>query len=64
MRRFLTSIRLNPEQMTALVKIGQRERRTVAWLIRESVSEFIERDSEKVRGTQSAAEKKREEKKS
>lgn len=58
MRRFLTSIRLDPEQMDALVKISQRERRTVAWIIREAVAEFIERDS-KVRGTQSAAAKKR-----
>jgi predicted transcriptional regulator len=59
MRRFLTSIRLDPEQMDALVKISQRERRTTAWLIREAVTEFIKRDSAKVRGTQSAAEKKR-----
>jgi hypothetical protein len=41
------------------VKISQRERRTTAWLIREAVTEFIKRDSAKVRGTQSAAEKKR-----
>jgi predicted transcriptional regulator len=56
MRRFLTSIRLDPEQMDALVKISQRERRTTAWLIREAVTEFIKRDSAKVRGTK--AEKK------
>ena len=59
MRRFLTSIRLDPAQMDALVKISQRERRTAAWLIREAVSEFIKRDSAKVGGTKTAAEKKR-----
>ena len=57
MRRFLTSIRLDPAQMEALVKISQRERRTTAWLIREAVDEFIKRDSAKVRGTKAAAKK-------
>ena len=57
MRRFLTSIRLDPKQMDALVKIAQRERRTTAWLIREAVDEFIKRDSTKSRGTQAAAKK-------
>ncbi len=47
MRRYLTSIRLNPEQMEALVKISQRDRRTTAWLIREAVSQFLERDQKR-----------------
>jgi predicted transcriptional regulator len=49
MRRFLTSIRLDPAQMAALVKMSERDRRTTAWLIREAVSEFIQRDAGKNR---------------
>jgi predicted transcriptional regulator len=49
MRRYLTSIRLDPAQMAALVRISERDRRTVAWLIRESVAEFIQRDAHKNR---------------
>jgi predicted transcriptional regulator len=45
MRKFLTSIRLDPDQQAALVKIAQRERRTTAWLIREAVDQFLARDA-------------------
>jgi predicted DNA-binding protein len=51
MRRFLTSIRLNPEQMEALIKISNRDRRTTAWLIREAVDQFLIRDARKNRRT-------------
>jgi hypothetical protein len=33
MRKFLTSIRLDPVQMAALEKMSQRDRRTTAWLM-------------------------------
>jgi predicted transcriptional regulator len=49
MRRFLTSIRLNPQQMKSLVKISQRDRRTTSWLIREAVDQFLKRDASKVK---------------
>jgi predicted transcriptional regulator len=49
MRRFLTSVRLDPEQMEALVKISNRDRRTPAWLIREAVDQFLKRDARKQR---------------
>ena len=50
-RKFLTSIRLDPDQQTALVKIAQRERRTTAWLIREAVDQFLKRDAAKQKAT-------------
>jgi predicted transcriptional regulator len=49
MQRFLTSIRLDPAQMEALAKISQRDRRTTAWLIREAVQQFLDRDARKRR---------------
>jgi predicted transcriptional regulator len=45
MRRFLTSIRLDPAQMDGLTEISQRDRRTTAWLIREAVDQFLKRDA-------------------
>jgi predicted DNA-binding protein len=53
MRRVLTSIRLNPQQMESLVKISQRDRRTTAWLIREAVDQFLKRDGAKHGGKNS-----------
>jgi predicted transcriptional regulator len=49
MQRYLTSIRFDPKQHDALQKISERERRTMSWLVREAVAEFIERDGRKNR---------------
>jgi predicted transcriptional regulator len=43
-KRTLTAIRLDPDQLKALSKIGQREDRPISWLIRKAIDEFLERD--------------------
>jgi predicted transcriptional regulator len=39
----LTAVRLEPQQVKALEKIGKREDRSVSWLIRKAIDEFLKR---------------------
>jgi predicted transcriptional regulator len=39
--RKLTAVRLDPQQVKALEKIGKREDRSMSWLIRKAVDEFL-----------------------
>jgi len=41
MRRKLVAIRLDPEQIRALERMGQQEDRPVSWLIRKAIDEFL-----------------------
>ena len=43
MKRTLTAVRLNPEQIKALEKLSQKEDRPVSWLIRKAIDEFLKR---------------------
>jgi predicted transcriptional regulator len=39
--RKLTAVRLDPQQLKALEKVGKREDRSVSWLIRKAIDEFL-----------------------
>ena len=43
----LTATRLTTEQMTVLKRIAEREDRSVSWLIRKAIDQFIEADKNK-----------------
>jgi len=43
MRRTLTAIRIEQAQLNKLAKIGQTEDRSVSYLIRQAVEEFLKR---------------------
>jgi len=42
--RKLTAVRLEPQQVKALEKIGKREDRSVSWLIRRAIDEFLKHE--------------------
>ena len=44
MRRKLIAIRLDPKQVKALQRIAKREDRSVSWLIRKAVDDYIRRN--------------------
>jgi predicted transcriptional regulator len=43
----IQTVRLDKETLTALRKIAEKQDRTVGWLIRKAVEEFIERTERK-----------------
>jgi hypothetical protein len=47
MKRTLTAVRLDPEQLKALEKLGQKEDRPVSWLIRKAIDEFLKRGTKR-----------------
>jgi len=44
MAKTLTAVRLEPKQLAELEKIAKREDRTIAYLIRKAVDEYIKRE--------------------
>jgi predicted transcriptional regulator len=42
-KRKLTAIRLDPEQVKALERMGKSADRPVSWLIRKAIDEFLKR---------------------
>jgi hypothetical protein len=49
MKRKLTAIRLDPEQVKGLQRIGKRENCSVSWLLRRAVDEYLKRVSRQKR---------------
>jgi hypothetical protein len=43
MRRTLTALRVEQTQLDKLAKIGQKEDRSVSYLIRQAIEEFLKR---------------------
>jgi predicted transcriptional regulator len=43
----LTAARLTTDQMKTLKRIAEREDRSVSWLIRKAIDQFIEADKDK-----------------
>lgn len=44
MAKTLTAVRLEPKQLAELEKIAKREDRTVAYLIRRAIDQYIKRE--------------------
>lgn len=43
----IQTVRLDKETLTALRKIAEKQDRTVGWLIRKAVEEFVEREGKR-----------------
>ena len=50
MKETIVSTRIEPKLLKQLEKIGERDDRTVSYLVRKAVEEFLERQSKQKRG--------------